>query len=174
MKRLKFVLIALLLMLLSSCGILIDDSPIRMSQMRQDIPEMIEIFEQSKEYLEILRNGQLANLGRSASANSGLFISYGGGGVPYERWDSIEWLSYEEREAILFLLRSEELSRNFTGVGSPTGNGVLVAGLYRGGSGSRTEHIEIRYGGEPDMAFMRDSHTVDLGDGYTLWVYTRR
>jgi len=151
-----------------------DNSSRSMRQMRQDIPEIIEIFEQSREYLEILRNGQFANLGGAAGVSDILYIHYlDHGGIPYEEWDAIEWLSDEERGAILFLLGSDELSRNFIGIGSPTGDGIIVAGLYRRGSGPRNDNIQIRHGGAPDGR-LHDSYTVVLDSGYVLWLYTRR
>jgi len=176
MKTLKVILIVLILILLGSC---VENSSARIRYMQRDIPEIIEVFEQSREYLEILRNGQFANLGGSAGVNSGLVISYlESGGIPYERWDTIEWLSAEERGAILFLLRSEELSRNFTGIGTPTSDGVIVSTLYRSGGagGTAMTAIEILSPGieprERDFFDLTDSYIIDLGDGYSLWAYT--
>jgi len=155
-----------------------DNSPSRMRQMKQDIPEMIEIFEQSKEYLDILRNGNFVSFDRRVEANYGLIIEYGRGGVPYDEWDTIEWLSAEERDAILFLFTSDELNRNFMWIVSDMEEPTLRATLYMRGSGNRTDNIEIWHGEGTYLnsrrVGMQDSYSRDLGDRYTLWVYTER
>ena len=171
MRFLKFAAVAISLMFLTSC---LDDSPARMREMRAMIPEMIEIFEQSKEYLDVLRDGNFAYSGRGVGSNNGLIISYGTGGIPYEEWDTIEWLSDKERDALLFLYRSEELGRNFLQIGSPAREISIGAMIYRVGDGPRTNNIAIWHSGRPRSAFIEDYYTVDLGDGYVLWIYTLR
>jgi len=145
-----------------------------MRQMRRDIPEKVEVFEQSKEYLDMLRNGRFANLGGFAGVSDILFIHYlESGGIPYEEWDTIDWLSDEERDAILFLLRDVGLSRNFTQVNSGMKDGSIVAVIYQRGSGRYSDNAVIFHSDEPDGR-LHDSYTVALDDGYMLWIYTRR
>jgi len=155
-----------------------DGSARSMREMKERIPEMIEVFERSREHLDVLRDGGFVNFGR-AEISGMMFISYDNGrrGFAYEEWDRIEWLTDEEKEAIRFLFTSEELSHNFTWVCSYAENGTMRAEHQQTG-GRFSDNIEIWYGEsrwfDAQRATMRDSYTVDLGDGYTLWIYTLR
>ena len=181
MKSFKIILTALLLISLTACSFC--DSPRSMREMRQLVPEMIEIFEQSREHLDVLRNGEFVNLGR-AEISGDLFISYRNGrrGAPYEGWDTIEWLTDKEREAILFLMRSEELSHNFELIFSCAGGATLGAELYRNPPECIRvfDVIDIWYGEGENLrlrshgVLFHGSYSVDLGSGYTLWAYTAR
>jgi len=150
--------------------------------MNRHVPEMAEVFEQSREYLDVLRSGEFVNRGR-AEINSDLFISYRDGrlGAPYEEWDTIGWLTYEEREAILFLMRSEEPGLNFLRIASDREDGTLIAELYRQPpEGARVADIMDIWYGEGHRSRgsfygeLHDSRPVNLGDGYTLWMHTIR
>jgi len=84
------------------------------------------------------------------------------------------------------LFTSEELSRNFEWIFSDMQDPTLRAVLYQSGSGPRTNNIEIWHMGDADMSPeerewfemrmvpMQNSYSVDLEDGYALWVYTIR
>jgi len=148
-----------------------------MGEMKELIPEMIEVFEQSREHLDTLRDGQFANLGREIIASDAVALDDGRGGMLYEEWDTFEWLSDEERNSLSFLFSSEELSRNFTWIVSGTEDRTLTAVLFEQGGGSRFERIEVWHGEEGwlfRMSDMHDLYSLDLGGGYTLWVYTVR
>ena len=149
MKALKVFLIILILISLTSCGFFFsafDSSEQSMREMKELIPEMVEIFEQSQDRLETLRNGNFANLGTGVGSTSILYISYGvHGGIPYEEWSQVEWLTDEEREDLLFLFTGKELSRNFTQVNSGTTDGSLVAVIYQRGSGRYSDNIIYKF-----------------------------
>ena len=180
MKNLKLIAVILLVLLLTSC---FNDSPAAMREMMRQVPEAIEVFEQSREHLEILRTGGFVERELSAHVfHDGLGIAFGtsegGGGVMYEEWYTLEWLSDEERNAIVFLLTSEELSMNFVMIESTIDAGNIVAALYSQFGGHRGNFIEIWHGEHEELIRrinpMRDSYSRYLGDGWTLWVYTVR
>jgi len=135
--------------------------------MRELIPEMIEIFELSREHLDILRDGQFTNLDRD------VWVS-----IAFEEWDVFEWFTDEERNALAFLFTSEELSRNFIWIYSWRETPTLTAVLFEQGGGGRFDRIEIWHGESEyfdlRIHIMHSSYSVYLGDGYTLWVYTVR
>ena len=178
MKNLKLIAVILLALFLTSC---FNDSPARMRGMMRQVPEAIEMFEQSREHLEVLRTGGFAE--RELWVFENLVIHFGttegGGGVRYENWYTLEWLSEEERDALVFLLTSEELSRNFVVIESTREAGSIVAALHWQRAGHvRGEFIEIWHGEHEVLRRrinpMRDSYSRDLGDGWVLWVYTTR
>jgi len=181
MKTLRLILIILLVSSLTSCGIFfpaLDSSARSMREMKERIPEIIEIFELSKGHLDVLRDSEFVNVGR-AEISGRMSISYDNGrrGFAYEEWDRIEWITDEEKDSIVFLFTSEDLSHNFTWICSYAENGTMRAELQQTG-GRFSDNIEIWYGEsrwfDAQRATMRDSYTVDLGDGYTLWIYTIR
>ena len=165
-------------LLLSFCA---RDTPMR--RMMRDVPEAIEVFEQSREHLETLRTGGFGERELWARIFSdGLGIAFGhsegGGRIDYEEWHTLEWLAEEEGEALVYLLTSEELSRNFIRVASPVEPGVISATVYETGGGAVRDVIEIRHGGGEAFEFYnavsRDSYIRDLGDGWMLWIYILR
>ena len=182
MKRLKLIIVCFkvfLLVLLSSC---VPASAPAMRSMMRDVPEAVEVFEQSKERLEILRLGGFGE--RRLWANSSLFITFDTGerSVAYEEWHTLEWLTEAEVEALVFLLTSDELSANFVRIGTrkiEIERDVWVTGMvaifYEAAGGGIANVIEIWHGEDYfSPIIMRDSYSRDLGDGYTLWVYTIR
>jgi len=191
MRYYKVIVICLIVffsLLLTSCA---NDSANTMRRMMRMVPEAVEVFEQSKEHLDVLRNGGFGERElwtRVSQDNISIVFgtSEGGGSIAYEDWHTLEWLSDEEREALVFLLSSAELSSNFEIITSRRvdvnrrGERVmgLVAAFYTSGGGTRQNAVEIMHGegvlpinwfGPP-----RDSYSRYLGDGYTLWVYTVR
>jgi len=158
--------------------------------MQANIPQARVIFEQSIEQLDILVSGEfMVNEGRawdnvrlhadwfmagwSSGWNDALLLSYNIGdntrrAFVYYYWYTIEWLSDEERDAILFLLADHELEDNYISIG--VSSGVLWARLYQ----QRPAVLIIAYGElwpwpEENGMFLERSES--LGDGYTLWVY---
>jgi len=178
MERSKNGIIILSVLLLGFVVLLIATFVDRgMWTMRRMIPQAIRVFEQSRESLELLRDGGLAaNNGWADNHPNavGIGITYSLGedwkGIDYIDWHTIEWLSDEERDAIVFLLTSDELERNFVVVSS------MSATLYRRGMGLNTDVMVLLYpGAEPrEVPFMQDSYIKDLGNGYRLWFYTAR
>jgi len=154
-----------------------DGSSRSMRQMQQMIPEIVEDFELSREHLDVLRNGNFANINREVEASQSLHINYGRGAIPHSKWGAIEWITDEERNALTFLFTSEELNRNFEWIYSGVRNGALTAVLFEQGGPPNFQRIEIWYG-EEGWLFPRSdmdlSESVYLGDGYTLWIYTVR
>ena len=180
MKCLKLAIVCFVVpisLLISSCS---DSSAASMRRMMRDVPEVIEVFEQSREQLEILRTGGFGE--REVRVNyfiaEGLSMFERGRWVFLEDWHTIEWLSEQEKEAIVFLLTDEELSNNFSYIDNlmveRDGGSVrtMIATPQLGGH-IRGERIAIWYG-EAELKFMQDSYSRDLGGGWTLWVYTVR
>ena len=163
MQRLKMiVLIGVSLILLVSCG----DPAEQFEIIKGYVPQAIEVFEQSKEQLDILRNGEFSeNAATVRLGEEGLYIFFSGhsGTIEYEDWDTIEWLSEKEKNAILFLMCSEELQLNFTWIAISTDFVFAEFFTYR------RARLAIHHGEGGLVA--HQSYTVDLGDGYTLWAY---
>ena len=186
MKRFKSVMVCLIIfLLLSSCY---DDSSAAMERMKQQIPEVTEIFVQSREHLEVLRVGEFgARMASADSLGGRLTIGYEVGMirvdgnwqqdlrfVRYEDWHTIEWLSEEEREALVFLLSSEELSRNFLRISGGLRTGCIRARVHdpEAEAGS---FMEIWHDTSPNPLWarsIRDSYSVSFELGYRLWIYT--
>jgi len=83
MKILRLVLIVLLLISLTSCfssNVELSNRPLNFTEMQELIPEMIEIFELSRVYLDSLRDGNFANLGTTVAVNNQLIIGSDMGG----------------------------------------------------------------------------------------------
>ena len=181
MKKIKLIIVCLIAIWLLYEFLFAPRPLSPMESMMQQVPEIIEVFEQSKEHLNVLRDGKFGS--RNVRANDALFINDGRGGVPYERWHTIGWLSEEEKEALVFLLTSEELSWNFVYIGSGMVEirrdervRVITATLYTQ-MGPQSDNIEIWHGdASPTDGPVRipSSYSRDLGDGWTLWVYTVR
>ena len=183
MRKFKLIVVcAMAFLFLSSCG----PRPLSpMENMMLQVPEAIEMFEQSREYLEVLRTSGFAERELSAHVfHDGLGIAFGttagGGGVHYDEWYTLEWLSEQERNALVFLLTSEELSWNFVWIESTRETGSIVATLYYRAAPRRGDFIEIWHGEADNLGFgtrigpMRESYSRGLGDGWVLWVYTVR
>ena len=151
------------------------------ARVRRDAPE---IFEQSREHLEVLRTGGFGERNVWADIHPhGLGISFGfserGGRIAYEGWHTIEWLSDEEKYALVFLLTSEEMSINFISItsrrqGEKSG---LVARLYHQYVDGRSpfgtsDIVEIWHGSLTPQAFNHSTLgrvlPIYLGYGYTL------
>jgi len=138
-----------------------------------------EIFDQSKEYLNLLLSSE--ELGqRRTHINTDLCIRLNLNEPPwmtriaYEDWDSIEWLTEEEKEAIRFLVTSEALARNFTSLdiwGRWDGRTELVARLYSlcHDSALGLRLLEIAYNNTTLQE--RTLYTEYLGDGYYLRIW---
>ena len=173
MVRLKITIGILSILLIALVVMFVGTFPrSSMRAMQRFIPQAVEIFEQSRESLETLRSGEFAANNAVAFYHpSGLIISCDYmGGVFYPDWYTIEWLSSEERDAIVFLLSSDELARNFVRVESsqaalnrvsgPVGDAMVI--LYPG----------VRPRSSWEFPFMEDTYVIDLEDGYRLWLYT--
>ena len=142
-----------------------------MRDMHARIPQAIEIFEQRREQLDLLANGEFA-------ANSGhvfrhqeyewlfRFTAFNNRttSIPFEDWDTIVWLPDEEREAIIDILMDEELEYDFRSI-SAFGPAPNISARLLGQGGA---FISIVYG--HTIRTTTHSHTINLGDGYVLWV----
>ena len=157
--------------------------PTYVRELRRYVPEVIEVFEQSREQLEILRTGGFGE--RVVEVHyfaDGLSMDEGGRWVNLQYWHTLEWLSEEEIDALVFLMTSEELSMNFIHIG----NGMRQV---RGGErvqimeatlywilGPRGLYMEIWHGEYSPydlwMVRVESSYSVYLGYGYTLWLFT--
>ena len=147
-----------------------------MRAMQRLIPQAVEVFEQSRASLRILRDGEfVANNALTFRLPDRLIIfcrDRGGVFYPDWYWHAIEWLSNEEREAIIFLLASDALEHNFIEVG-PTRATLYTTSTQVGAA------MTILYPGvdpltSSEFPLMEDTYIVDLEDGYRLWLYTWR
>ena len=125
------------------------------------IPQAKEMFEQSREHLDVLVNGEFLNKDRWATAGA-----LRGGDDLY--W--LEELPAQEVDALIFLLTGDKLERNFGIIRSDLGGlGALI--IHRG-----TASMEITHGGSSFGVFAShygSRHRESLGGGYELWVYAR-
>ena len=187
MRSLKIIVLTLLAILLTSCfsDPVPSARPTSVRELRRYIPEVIEVFEQSREQLEILRTGGFGE--RVVEVHyfvDGLSMDEGGRWVNLQEWHTLEWLSEEEIDALVFLFTSEELSMNFISIESrmvetSIGEQVqrMVATLYWI-LGPRGVFMEIWHGNVTPYCLqfiliteVTSSYSVYLGDGYTLWLY---
>ena len=146
-----------------------------------EIPQIERDFEQSRERLDILRNGEFAAQGASTS---GVWLRYGERiEVHFEDWHTIQWMTPEELDALLFLSflsEREELEHPFVSIGTTSAT-ISSSG---GGGGSAFRGVQILYPGENPQRLNFDGlwisrndvedYTVyasDLGYGYTLQIY---
>ena len=173
LKGLKLTLVALVALLLIVIGSNISGSNRRENADRNiyaKIPQAIEIFQQSREQLDVLANGDF-------SVNSGrvyrhqeygwvLFANWRSFYTPFEDWDTIEWLSDEEREALIYLLSGEELEYNFRSISAIGAEPSIQAPLFR----QEDAALSISYG----RSVFGGGHPIDLGEGYTLWFFSSR
>jgi len=170
------IFITLFLYLAYSIIITIFADEIAMDKMRGYSPQAIETFELSREKLELLTNGEFAKNNASVLYTTiGLSLAFEGSSpswyTAYDQWDTIEWLSDAERDAILFLTSSEELPRNFVEIDT------THATLYKWGSGPSTDILAIYYPGvniRESSLLWQDSFSVNLGGGYILRGYQIR
>ena len=121
LKVLKLILVFLAVLLLIFGGNAIRVSILRANDMRNmqaRIPQTIEIFEQSREQFDTIANSEfVVNRAEVRRQEDVWVIWYRFRTVPLESEVTIEWLSNEEREALIYLVSSEELEYNFTRIG---------------------------------------------------------
>ena len=152
-----------------------------MWSMRWHIPRAVEVFEQSKDEFELIRNSGFAtNNGWAINHPNSVEIAirYGYGeesrGVNYSNWHTIEWLTEEEKNAIVSILTNEEWQLNVFNVSSE-GARLYDRWPFSWGMFDEDAMLILFPGAEAwEVPFMTDSHMVDLGDGYRLWLYTAR
>ena len=150
-----------------------DGNRSRMERLRREyVPAVTRDFEHSRARLDLLRNGEFAAI----HGRAGIYwIQYGNEGRPgperqrvsFEDLHSIEALPQEERDAIAFLILGKELERSFNSVSQ------TAAVLHSSTGGGLSERVIILYPGESMWQLMHPYYyySVDLGYGYTLWVY---
>ena len=145
--------------------------------LRAQIPQAIEIFEQSREHFDVLVNGEFMGSGVAAVSSREIMeecwvLSIVGTVIPenldmttrdYWPW-RLERLPDEEMVVLLFLLHSHELEDNFRVI-RPRSTEMWFE-LYS----HRYTRLTISYG-EPDWTHRRNiSLSQELGDGYILWI----
>ena len=91
--------------------------------MENDLPQIRAEIDQSQERFDLLVNGGFGSK-LFSWVSSDLVIGYlpdDAGEYPrqiaHEDWDTIDWLSAEEKDAIVFLIRGDGLRRNFERIG---------------------------------------------------------
>ena len=167
---LKLILVALAVLMLVFIFSAIRVSVFRANDMRNmqaRIPQAIEIFEQSREQFDTLVNSELVARGVVvARAHVASWqASWRGGSVLLEDLDRIEWVSDEERDAIIFLVSSDELEYNFGAISSRGSRDSVIdvrAQLFQQGDAI----LLIRY----RVPYRTEINYIDLGDGYILWL----
>ena len=144
-----------------------------MARLQRMIPRAIEIFEQSRERLDVLVYGEFArgghwfSRGRLDYCEEGrpTFMEPWEGGLGRPPLERLEALPDEERDAVLFLMTSEEPGGSgFRSIASPSGGVFFRATPYIAFGNDR---ISITYG-EILRPRTWGAYTVDLGYGYTL------
>jgi len=127
------------------------------SRLRAMLPEIREDFVAVRPRLDILR-GEFARNSLSVSVMSW--------GVSYSDWRTIEWLS-EEREAIVFLLFSDEITHNYTSIWSERARGdEMWASIDFGIRGA--ELVVVNSADERPHFRYRVRHEEEMGGGYVL------
>jgi len=139
---------------------------LRVLEVRRQIPQAVEIFQQNREYFDILLNGEFLEENR--------WISRGAVEVaPANRRENLAELPDAEIDALTFLLTGSEPERNFVEIASD--NGRLVARFRRAPA-----TLQITCGGGEAMPqlFMpphyASVHRRELDGGYILWVYANQ
>jgi len=135
---------------------------------REKTPQAVKVFEMSREKLNLLRHGDfMANNGSVWNDSShGIYIaSKVSEDIFHEDWDTIDWLSADEINSIIYLMTSDELTYNFISISS-----------FESHITARLIDADSRYG----LAILSEFNALPLGlyledleDGYTLWFDTR-
>ena len=169
LKTLKHLLVVLMVFLL-----IFEGNEIRISILRENdvrnmqarIPQAIEIFQQSREQLDIFMNSRFVyNVGRVYNRGGIWFVEYRFRIATLEEGQTIGIWEHE-LEAMIYLLTGEELEYNFTRlqVFRATPPVSARAELFSEGDAL----LEITYGISGGLGV--NYGYVDLGDGYILWV----
>jgi len=147
----------------------------------QDHIPVREVFEQSKEYLDLLLSSE--ELGkRRTTINADLYITLSLNEAPwrvriaYEDWDSIEWITEEEKYAIRFLITSEILVHQFTFLdiwGRQDFETELVARLYPPHPPTTVTLLEIAYNNTAPQQMLIYSEYLDDGYHFRIWTDVR-
>ncbi|MCL2286645.1 MAG: hypothetical protein FWC32_09835 [Firmicutes bacterium] len=180
-----FTLVACFFLLLAWAGRRYNHPVVQ--ELRGMLPQVRQDFAYSRQKLDLLADGAFA--GRQATVSSfstpnpddtnclgHLMISFHAPtyerlfnrrGVSFSEWYTIDWLTDNEKDAIIFLFSSQQIVHHFTVVMANITGHTIEASIYFPGT-----HVSIFISrGLSNRPPDRQFHHEPLGSGYYLYIY---